>query len=194
MSSRRRVSETLASLSALTEEPGAELSETVSRLSVAVGQAVESFCGLSVNAGDSHGIIRFSVGPNGVPAPVTSPARSSLRLSSTVLTTGMPTLEIILLATRPGAFVDLAADITWATRPPPYALEVDRHLGSVEADGGDVEGLQAASAIDQAVGALLSQGTPGEQARSMIEARAQRDATTLAEAARRILREIAGGD
>lgn len=185
MSISRRVTQALAALSELTDQPGVDLPQTVSQLSRIVGHAVDSFCGLTVNTGTGPGVLRFTVGPTGDVAPITSRARSSLRLGSALLSTGGPALEIVLFATRPGAFVDLAADIVWATEAP-HAVELDRHLGPVGRTD-TVKDLAAASAIDRAIGALIGRGTPAARARAAIEERAEREGITTAEAAQRIL-------
>jgi hypothetical protein len=64
---------------------------------------------------------------------------------------------------RPGAFVDLAADLAWLTARPPSDFVLDQHLPG-PAGMGTAANLFEASVFNQAIGALGGQGHTLQQA------------------------------
>ena len=102
---------------------------------------------------------------------------------------GLPAVgELVLFATTPGAFVDLAADLARAAVTELVTFEIDTHLNSPVALSVGVDGF---SMIHQAIGMLMSGGCPPEQARARIAHLAANDGHDLATVAMRIIH--AGG-
>jgi hypothetical protein len=70
---------------------------------------------------------------------------------------------LILYAQRRGAFIDLAADLSWLTGRDPSEFVLDHHFtlpNHLDAP----EGLTVASVINQAIGVLIAHGRTPEQA------------------------------
>jgi hypothetical protein len=80
-------------------------------------------------------------------------------------------LVVILYAGRPGAFVDLAADLCWLTGRRLTDFVLDQHL-NLPTEPNTAGGVQASSFVNQAIGVLLGHGYTPEQAESEIDARA----------------------
>lgn len=76
---------------------------------------------------------------------------------------------LILYASQPGAFVDLAADISWLTGGDLADVLLDRHLTPPDADAPD--GVAAIFTINQAIGVLIARGHLPDQARRHLDRR-----------------------
>ena len=92
--------------------------------------------------------------------------------------------EVVLFASAPGAFVDLAADLAHATATELVTFAVDTRVGRTVALTVGVGGL---SIINQAIGVLIENGYPREQARAHLAQIAANDGHELAAAAERIV-------
>lgn len=164
--SERELSDALTTLSQALDNPSADLVALVERLAQSARDAVESFTRLSVSVtgeGEPFGFT-WSLAPDGVRGE----ARASIAISRPGAST---TASIILLATTPGAFVDLAADVALLSGQPLSAVEVDRHLASLPRMTTAAD-LAAASRMNQAVGVLIARGHSPEEARAALEERA----------------------
>ena len=95
---------------------------------------------------------------------------------------------VVFYAARPGAFVDLAADTSFA-----YSLDghvrLDEHLPSPDHPTGPpgVSGHTELSTINQAIGALLDRGHTTTEARGVLQRLADRDGIPLHHAAQQLL-------
>lgn len=184
-----------AALNVLTEaldDPHTDIAHDLQLLAAYGAAAVTSYCGLSVVVPHSDPPLNFTALTDGATADdirtsvqLELPACSEPRKSSAV--------AIILYARSPGAFVDLAADLTWFTGRPATSFVLDEHL--TDAAGPRLDGqLHAVSAINQAIGVLIGRGyTPGE-ADGELDASAARSQTDRYVAARGILAEIPTDD
>jgi hypothetical protein len=99
---------------------------------------------------------------------------------------------IVLYAAAPGAFVDLAADLGWATGLTAEMILLDQHL-LLPVEGSAVTGLRELSTINQAIGMLIEQGNSPESARTELERRAECRGTTVDTAAAEIISAMRAG-
>src|SRR5207253_102131 len=84
---------------------------------------------------------------------------------------GGPPVAVILYAGRAGAFVDLAADLSWLTGVELADFALDEHLTvHSAADGAQV--IQIASAVNQAIGVLIGRGLSPDEATFELDAHA----------------------
>ncbi len=181
---------TLTRLSRSLDGPETTLESAVEHLCAAVEAAIDSFCGLTVNAGTSPEVLEFTVRSE-PSAGVRPAARSSLRIGSSMLTHEVPRLEIVLYASQERAFVDLAADVATLIEVSPYVIEVDRHVHNFSRPDA-LDGLTSPAWIDQAIGALLGAGQTRDRARATIQERADLDGGDLELAAKGVLEELVG--
>jgi len=188
----------LAVLTETLDDPGTDIVESLRRLIADAGTAVRSFLGLTVVLADSDPPMTFTVLENGVHA---GQIGTSLMLTSLVRAQpdtghdrGGPRVALILYAGVPGAFVDLAADLSWMTGPstgPKFnAVLLDEYL-TPSAGTGPGTNLRAASVINQAIGVLIGRGNTHEQAYRELDARAQTAGTDRQRAADLILAALA---
>jgi hypothetical protein len=102
-------------------------------------------------------------------------------------------VAFILYARSPGAFVDLAADVSWLTGGPPTDFVLDAHLGApTEPDSATL--IAATSAINQAIGVLIGRGYTAEHAHRELDAQAVQSGTERLAAAQFILARPTTGD
>lgn len=160
---------TAATLSTLTEaldEADTALGQTLRQLIAHVDAAVDSYCGLTTIAsiGESHVTITAMQ-----ELAETSTVLSSLRIplgeahTTPHRSTGHD-IELILYATNRGAFVDLAADLSWLTHRDLSEFVLDAHLVPLPTG----QELRRTSWINQAIGLLVGRGyTPELAAREI---------------------------
>ncbi|MDQ2755700.1 MAG: hypothetical protein M3Y71_03925 [Actinomycetota bacterium] len=98
--------------------------------------------------------------------------------------------QIVLYAKAPGAFVDLAADLSWLEGRPLSSMVVDQHLVAAATDGGRMGEMVGASQTDQALGVLLARGLTPAQAKDELAQRATDWGEDLVSAAARLLRDL----
>jgi hypothetical protein len=150
----------LALLTDVLDVGAVDIASTFSLLSSDVAAAVSSYVGLSVRVIslgarselttlDDPAVIARIVTSLRIPVPTVEPAPS-------------PSVVIVLYATLPGAFVDLAADLAWlsdvALADVGLDVDLEPQMHSLAAAS-----LRSLSSIDQAVGVLVGRGrTPAE--------------------------------
>lgn len=188
----------VAELAVLTEalsDPEVDLQEQLRRLAGSVRVTVSSFLG-----------VRMTVVVDGYPftittlddataaagfAPVVIGASVSIPLGSARRTN--TTSTVVFYASTPGAFVDLAADVTVALRLEPGVVVVDPHRD--DPDGAPVvsgsTGWSEVSIINQAIGVLIGRGRTPEQARAALDGYAASTGLVVVDAARAVLSSIA---
>lgn len=82
---------------------------------------------------------------------------------------GQMTIQIVLYASTPGAFVDIAADISFLNGRAFDSADLNRHLGL--AGEPDITGvIQADTVVGEAVGVLLARGRTHQEAYAELDA------------------------
>lgn len=155
----------LGILTAALDEPGADVLHSLHQLGVDAQAAVPSYLGLSVTVDGSDPPFTFTTLEDGAADDL----RTSLRLTLPGVGEGraLPSVALILYASTPGTFVDLAADLAWLTGRPPSDFVLDQHL-SVAAGSDTGTYLRNASVVNQAIGVLIGRGcTPGQADREL---------------------------
>lgn len=158
----------LAILTEALDETDADITKALHQLATDVRLAVDSYLGLTVISGNATFPLTFSA--------MEKSARPDDVVASLMMLLGnerpggadVP-FAVILYAARPGAFVDLAADLCWLAGRPLSDFPVDQHL-SLPAGSESDSILQAWSRINQAIGVLLGRGYTLEQAELAIDA------------------------
>jgi hypothetical protein len=176
----------LALLSQALEDPGVDLEAGLRAFTVTVKRAVSSYTGMTMTITlDGHDI-SFTVHDDTTPRPASRPAASLLvPLAGPTPTDADSTL--LLYAATPGAFVDLAADLSYALGIGLTDLILDAHLDPPADDVG-VDGLAHHRAINQAIGVLIGRGHTPEAARHELHRLAALDHGDLRAAADSVVR------
>ncbi|MDP9094783.1 MAG: hypothetical protein M3N95_18055 [Actinomycetota bacterium] len=97
--------------------------------------------------------------------------------------------SLLFYAADPGAFVDLAADLSFALGLELSDLVLDRHL-TLPRHGEGIDGFEFWSGINQAVGVLIARGHTPESARTELHRLADSDSGNLHDAARAVLARV----
>jgi len=171
------------------EDPGTDLQTVLALLIDDLRAAIPSVLGLTITvtqAGDSVTLSSWE-------PQVAATAAASLHIPLTELIVADPGSTVTFYATKPGAFVDLAADIRYA-----YGLDgqvifdghLDDPLPAVGTSGGTVvTGLAEFLVVNRAIGVLIGQRHPPDSARGVLQHDADQAGTTLGAAAQRLLDE-----
>jgi hypothetical protein len=165
----------LASLDQTLDDPTVDMLETLDSLGATAALAVNSFLGLTVTAtaGEGQGFTLTAM-----QAATSSVPGASIRMPLSIF--APPTLDdegsaalavavdgaVIFYAGTPGAFVDLAADISWLSGSS-AGLVLDHDLVPPDPEG--ESGLDDIVAVNQAVGMLLARGFLPDQARTELD-------------------------
>lgn len=177
--------ELAADLAALTQalnNPDIDLEAELRTFAADVKHAVASYCGMTMSiALDGHDV-SFSVHDDARSKPATS-----LLIPLGLLTETAAAGMLLLHAVTPGAFVDLAADLSYALGIDPLHLVLDGHLDP-PGDSTGMTGLHDHFAIDQAVGILIDRGHTPETAREELRRLAAADHGDLRTAANTLIR------
>jgi hypothetical protein len=96
--------------------------------------------------------------------------------------------SLVLYAGTPGAFVDLAADLTYALQLGPDALVLDAHLKSSLEDSG-LDGLADWTHINLAIGILIERGHTAGGASTELHRLAYLADTTIRVAAHQLIQK-----
>jgi len=185
---------TVAALTALTEaldDADADIEHSLQLMALSVAAAVPSYRGMRIDVAHSvpplHILAmadRIVTGDSATSLQFELPGRGEPRSLSTV--------SIILFADSAGAFVDLAADLAWLTARPPTAFVLDHHLTAAIQPTSEGR-LREASAVNQAIGALIGRGYTPQQGNTELSTQAANDSMDRHTVARRILAEITAG-
>jgi hypothetical protein len=184
-----QVSNQLDILTDALEDPGTDLTTVLAALIDDLRAAIPSVLGLSVTitqAGDT--ITLTTVEPH---TPATTGASVHLPLNE--VTAADPGSTATFYAARPGAFVDLAADIRYACGlDGQVVIDGHRHdpLPAAGARGWTgLAGLAELSMINQAIGVLIGLGHHPDTARTALQRRADQTGTALGAAAQHLIDE-----
>jgi hypothetical protein len=172
----------LAALSAALEAPGVDLALVVQRLGDSCALAVPSYLGFSISLVVGEVPVSFTVLEEYLDP---SEVLTSVMLPLTALGDHAPGSQMMLYAGTAGAFVDLAADLSYALQVGPDVIRLDQHLTPPDPALGAV-GLAALSQQNQAIGILLDRGYDSGAARTELHRLARLDAIGL-EAATQLL-------
>ena len=160
-----------AALGALTlalDEAGGDLTESLAALAQAGLLAVPSYSGLTVYATIDGRELGFTTFDNHDIAPLIG---TSLRFAMNPVpylfaeADAFPAIVLILYASTPGAFVDLAADMAWLLAGEAHEIVVDQDLIPRTFRRPDIA-IAEMSSIDQAIGVLIGRGNTPDQART----------------------------
>lgn len=178
----------LFTLNEALDDPDVDVVDTLRRLAAVAALAVRSYLGLTVTtllADRDVALItlKSDTAPGGI--------RTSLRLPMPRPPDDGPLVSVTLYAAKPGAFIDLAADLAWLTGRSLTDFVLDRHL--IEPKAPDApSGLAVASLVDQAIGVLMAHGYTPQRAHHELGVRAERLGGDRHSSARNILTELAG--
>jgi len=164
-----------------------DLVGSLDALSQASAVAVPSYLGLRVVVRTATDRLELTWGPS-LPTPAGAPidARTSLLLRLPGVSGGPPVVEIVLYAGRPGALVDLAADLSWLVGGDGDGIVLDRHhIGAVTAC--HVAQVEERSTIEQAVGVLVESGLGLDEARALLHGPVAGSPPDPVAAARRVI-------
>ena len=171
-----------AALASLTKtfDHDRDLETELEALTVELGSAIGSYLGLTMTITLHAHDIRFTVRQH---ATNDAQIAASLRIPLAALTATETASALILYAGRPGAFVDLAADLSYALDLDPAHLILDRHLTTPDDEHDGITGLAVLSRVNQAIGVLLERGHTPESARHELHRLAGLDHRTVHAAA-----------
>jgi hypothetical protein len=178
-----------ADLAALTSALGradTDLAQSLEGLAANTRRAVDSYLGVMVTiVNGGYPVTVALMDSSDEPTPIASSAQVPLRTVSGA----EPGSAIVFYASRPGAFVDFAADAAFMLELPLEAISLDSHLIGPD-ENLRASGLDDLSAINQAIGVLLGRGQSIERARRTLADDAAREKTTVVWAARALLRSV----
>lgn len=151
------------------------------QLTTVLRAAVPSYCGMSI-----------TIATEAIPVTVTAPTTGDGPVVEPVTSLVIPLSaiglaaddELVLFASVPGAFVDLAADLAHATATELVTFAVDTRLGPPP---GSTVGVGGLGVINQAIGMLIGRGHTPDQARAHIAQIAAHDGHDLTAAAEGVL-------
>lgn len=185
MSTTESLASDLARLSQALGDPDVDLEVELQAFIAAAKLAVDSYLGMSLRIGAGVGQVNVSVYEHerGVTRVVTSllipPLASSGQERGATLT---------MYAARPGAFVDLAADLSYALGLDHSVLKLDQDL---EPDRAAVAtDLDKHATINQAIGVLLDHGHTAETAAAELRRLAEIAASDLHTVAEEVVRDV----
>jgi hypothetical protein len=166
-----------------------ELPGAVDELHGLLLAVVPSAVGLSITVHISDVDVTLTSVPEGVQP------RTSLRVPLSRWADFEAGSEVVFYASTAGSLVDLAAElgwalglnITWTRQPVDHLLVVDQHLEPVPG----MSGLEDLSAVNQAVGVLLSRGNSYDIAVEYLKRAATQANTSLGTAAKALMGRLA---
>jgi hypothetical protein len=170
-----------ADLAILTQalDADVDLEVAVRAFTADLRQAVASYLAMTITIVLDGRDLSFTV--HDAPAPHPIAATSLLIPLAAVMPTDTAS-TMLLYAAAPGAFVDLAADLSHALDIEPGALVLDGHLDR-PADSDGLTGLDEHIAINQAIGILIARGHTPEAAEHELRRLAALDHASMRDAA-----------
>ena len=145
--------------------------------------AVPSFTGMTITITLDGHEVSFTVHDSPTTAAFTT---TSLLIPLGALTTSDAASTFLLYAATPGAFVDLAADLSYALGVETSALVLDGHVPTPD-EHPATSGLDTHVAINQAIGILIDRGHTPETARDELHRLAGLDHGDLRAAATQVI-------
>ena len=168
----------VADLKALTDvldEPGVDFEELLRTLAADTQRAVDSYLGLAMTLViDGYPVTLTAIHPADI--------ATSMRVPLDVLGDADPGSVLVLYAAKPGAFVDLAADLSFALGLSPGIVILDDDLTPTNVSPGLI-GLAELAQVNQAIGILIKRGHLPDDARAELHRLADHGHTTVAAAA-----------
>jgi hypothetical protein len=172
-----------ADLKALTDaldEPGVDLEHLLHAFGADTRRTVDSYLGLTMTLiFDDFPISLATMDPVDV--------ATSLRLPLNALCDVQAGSALVLYADKPGAFVDLAADLSFALGLTPDVITLDDDLNPASSPAG-IGGLTEMSHVNQAIGILIARGHLPDNARTELDRLANQAQTTVHVAAQQLIR------
>jgi hypothetical protein len=176
----------IAELTSLTEalaEPESDLEELLRNLADTMRVAVSSYLGLTITLFvEGAPVSLTAMGEFTEPDDIAASARLRLPASSN----DEPGAVLVFYAETAGAFVDFAADLTYALGLGPDAIVLDDHLSPPDVLSG-MTGLQQMSQVNMAIGMLIGEGYTPSLAHVELVRLARGSRSTVAEAAQRLI-------
>ena len=145
--------------------PDVDVAQAVDDLRDKVERVVPSFVGLSLTLLVSGQPVTLSSVTQDRPT-----AASSLRLPLHLTSAATPGSELVLFASTPGAFVDLAADLGYVLQADEGVIQLDR--GSATPNRSGLFGLPELAMVNRALGVLIGRGMTPEEAEIRMESEA----------------------
>lgn len=148
----------------------AVLTRTIGRPDVDLDAQLHAVIKAANFAIDSYLGMTLTIVVDGQPVTVTAREDVTTQIATSLLIplgparSGGATTTLTIYAANPGAFVDLAADLSYALGLPYAALVFDDHPAA-PADGSGMTGRDTQSAVNQAIGVLIDRGSTPEAAR-----------------------------
>lgn len=173
----------LAALTQALDDPGIDLETELKALAVDVQRTVTSYCAMTITIALEGQEVSFAVHDDSMAAGGSS---TSLLIPLAAVTCGDTTGTLVLYAANPGAFVDLAADVSHALGIDPTTMILDAHLPA-PVDGDARPGLDRRVVINQAIGILMGRGHTPESASDELQRLANLDHGDLRGAATLLL-------
>jgi hypothetical protein len=173
-----------ADLDALTEalgEPGTDLTALVAAVTADIRLAIDSYIGMSLTLLVEGYPLSFTIMDEGAEPPAIG---SSVAIPLSTICDAEPGSELVLYAVKPGAFVDLVADLSYAVGLSLDTFAVDGNLAIAPPDGSPLLEL---SQVNQAIGILIDAGHTIDSAHAELERRATSSGTTVHVAARALV-------
>jgi hypothetical protein len=167
----------------------ADLETTVRDFAAAAKIAVASFLGMTVTVIAGGHEVNFDMQER---AGAEFEIAASLLIPLANITVTKAGSCLVLYAATPGAFVDLAADLTYALQVGPDALIVDAHLNPSFDDAGP-DGLADMTHINQATGILIGRGHTPDSASTELRRLAHLAETTIRGAAHQLIHAATRG-
>jgi len=165
-----------------------DLETTVRDFAAAAKLAVSSYLAMTVTVIAGGHAVRFNVREH---AQIERDIAASLLIPLATIPAAEAGGSLVLYAATPGAFVDLAADLTYALQAGPDALIIDAHLNPSFDDSG-LEGFADMTHINQAIGILIGRGHTPEGASTELQRLAASAETTLRVAAHQLIHAATG--
>jgi hypothetical protein len=176
----------LVAIAQALDDRGIELTDALHLLAETIGLAVPSYLGLDI-----------TVVADGLPVTLTAPQReadpsqicTSLYIPLPAICPVEQGSALFTYAGTAGAFVDLAADLSWLLDLDPESLVLDQHIPDQGAPLTRTS-LTDFSVINQAIGVLIERGHTPESAHQHLHMLAASDHNDLTRAADNVLSTI----
>lgn len=193
----------LAILSEALDSADVDITQTLRNLARAAGEAVASFVGLSIQIEIDGRVVRLSAFEDSAgQADVRTSLKTPLPLGgrSAQAHAGSPGISLLLFASSPGAFIDLAADLSWLgvgtalsgeMESGGEGIELDAHVSLASSQGvSPLIDLADLSVVNQAIGVLIGSGVDPDEAKRTLNLDAARNNVDTASAARALLAKL----